>query len=1013
MASKVKYTNNATIVGEDFLFSTATSGGTVSKLTSGDNVGIQFASGGFRATASGTKLTLTGTGLDGKAFKVILAAGATTGVATTLAFTDGSLGLSYSKVGGYRIADVAVTRTPVQLSSLATRVDTANKYADIVADGSGPTAVARSFTLTANADRFTGDNKDDAISGSAADLQATDTLNGGAGNDAMVLTGATALTDAQFAGVRSVEILSAQGNVTLGSLAAASGLNRLNLSGTAEQVVDLSGSDATMTVIGSTLSKSDTVKIDLAKAGQKSADLGGGADQVSVSGVTGQVRLSFTSANVGNGSGLDAAALGAGLAVRMQVEGAADALPVGGVVHRFDDEGIVFKGASFDVRDFVTGAARGVFTTVQLGTAAIDNLVAEADGAYLNGGGGNDVITGLGGDDALVGGAGDDLLVGGGGKDLFIGGAGADTLRETNADSTIDGGDGTDTLVVSGNLAPVSDAVFEGIEVIQVETAEPVTLDLSRQLGEAFNITLGQGAGDVSLADGNDKVTGGAGNDTLRGGAGNDTLDGGAGDDVFVAVTSGDVITGGDGFDTLTVVSSFAPAALNGIERVIVDESATGPLLIDLSKQTAGAGIEAALGVGGGTLIGSSGSDVLQGAAGADSITAGAGDVVDAGAGNDVINYVEGTANTAAVSFDGGEGTDRLVVRNSLTAAFAGLVGIERIELVNASTTVPLVFNAAALTDNVTLVTSTGLDNVSLGSGDDVVTYLANTGGVDTINGGDGNDTLKLLSTPTADGKLGGIAGFERIELIAGSKLDLTGYGNGAEVVVLSRAGSVIGSSSSDTIRGAAGGDILDGGAGGSDLLEGGAGNDLLVARTGNDTLTGGAGKDLFQIDYAAFGPAASGTDPTSPQRITISDLTSDDALRLININGQTIDLKTLLVGPSAPLGPLGDLLGSPTNPLPLLDYNTAYAAATLLLNAGQGTPTTVSGTAPKSFNSVYLFDQGAPSQASPVPTAGNGYLFIDIDPPVQGGMGLPTAATIDVVIQLVGFVPLVLQPPG
>ena len=1014
MASKVKYTNNTNVAGEDFLFSAATSGGSASKLVTGDNVGVQFASGGFRATASGSKLTLSGTGADGKAFKVTLSAGATSGVSTVLAFTDGSLGMTYSKAGGFRIADTLITKTPVALSSLATRIDPANKYADIVADGSGAAALARSFTLTANADRFTGDVKDDAISGSAADLQATDTLNGAGGNDTLVLTGSTAVVDSQLAGVRNVESMSVQGNATLASAAVAAGLNRLNLSGTGEQIIDLTGYDGALAVFGSVLAKTDTVRIDLSKAGAKQVDLGGGVDQVMVSGATGQVRLSFTSVNVGNGSGLDAVAQGGGLAVRMQAEGASDTLPATGAVHRFDDEGIEFKGASFDVRDFTTGAARGVFSTVQLGTSGIDNLTADADGAYLNGGGNNDVVTGLGGDDALVGGAGDDILVGGGGKDLFLGGSGNDTLRETNADSTIDGGEGTDTLRLTGSLAPQSDAVFEGIDIIQVDTTEAVIIDLSRQLGESFTVNLGSGAGDVSLADGNDKVVGGAGNDTIRGGAGKDTLDGGAGDDTFIAVTSDDVITGGDGFDTLTIVSSFAPAALNGIERVAVDASATGALLINLSSQPAGAGgagLEADLGVGGGTLIGSAGRDVLRGAMGADSITAGAGDVLEAGGGNDVITYLETSGATAPVAFDGGDGIDRLIVRSNLVAAFAGLSTIERIELVNTSTTTEQIFNASALTDALNVVTSSGLDNVTLGSGDDVVTFVGNSAAImDTVSGGDGMDTLRLLGSPAADGKLNGISGFERIELLAGNKLDLTGYGNGVFALVQTRGASVTGSSFSDTLQGGTGGDILDGGAGGDDLLIGGDGSDQLIARAGNDTLTGGAGRDLFQVDYTKIVSADPMALPPALQRITVTDLTIDDALRLVNVGGtNSLDLKTLLVGPSSPaLGPVP----SQTNPLPLAGYNTALATATLLLN-GMGATTTTVGSS--TFRSVYLFDQGQPTQSNPVPTAGNGYLFIDIDPASMAEvLPVPTGlSSFDLVIELVGYVPLLLQPPG
>ncbi|NYS25581.1 right-handed parallel beta-helix repeat-containing protein [Rhodobacteraceae bacterium 2376] len=55
---------------------------------------------------------------------------------------------------------------------------------------------------------------------------------------------------------------------------------------------------------------------------------------------------------------------------------------------------------------------------------------------------GNDVLVGNGGDDVLIGGEGDDILVGGDGDDLFISLAG---------DDTIDGGDGTDAVILRDN----------------------------------------------------------------------------------------------------------------------------------------------------------------------------------------------------------------------------------------------------------------------------------------------------------------------------------------------------------------------------------------------------------------------------------------------------------------------------------------------------------------------------------------------------------------------------------
>jgi Ca2+-binding RTX toxin-like protein len=72
-------------------------------------------------------------------------------------------------------------------------------------------------------------------------------------------------------------------------------------------------------------------------------------------------------------------------------------------------------------------------------------------GDNLVGGTGNDKLYGLNGDDVLSGGDGDDLLVGGAGSDQLNGGAGNDRLLPGIGQvDYVSGGDGIDTLVLSG-----------------------------------------------------------------------------------------------------------------------------------------------------------------------------------------------------------------------------------------------------------------------------------------------------------------------------------------------------------------------------------------------------------------------------------------------------------------------------------------------------------------------------------------------------------------------------------
>lgn len=181
----------------------------------------------------------------------------------------------------------------------------------------------------------------------------------------------------------------------------------------------------------------DAVNLNVSRDRPVSRDLGAGDDTVRVSADRiGQVRLTFTSDDVGNGNALDgnnAANEDGGLAVRLQLEDGSGNLT--GSASRFDDEGITFdstlRGLTFDVRDLPTGTARGdQFDVVRLGTQQGDNLgVSDARRAYyLNAGMGNDTVTGGDNNDFLVGGGGNDTLSGRNGNDTLLGGVGNDTF---------------------------------------------------------------------------------------------------------------------------------------------------------------------------------------------------------------------------------------------------------------------------------------------------------------------------------------------------------------------------------------------------------------------------------------------------------------------------------------------------------------------------------------------------------------------------------------------------------
>ncbi|MGJ3626854.1 hypothetical protein AB5I41_08125 [Sphingomonas sp. MMS24-JH45] len=148
-------------------------------------------------------------------------------------------------------------------------------------------------------------------------------------------------------------------------------------------------------------------------------NLGAGNDTVRFDrsdGGTGNIRVTFTSAEVGNGNPFDSGTMAnqdGGLAVRVQAEDADGNLT--GPVSRYDDEGITFiagtQGITFDVRDLVSGVQRGdAFTGVVLGTSGADEMTffppfRANESFYYNGGQGNDTIVAGQAADFLVGGA--------------------------------------------------------------------------------------------------------------------------------------------------------------------------------------------------------------------------------------------------------------------------------------------------------------------------------------------------------------------------------------------------------------------------------------------------------------------------------------------------------------------------------------------------------------------------------------------------------------------------------
>jgi hypothetical protein len=172
-----------------------------------------------------------------------------------------------------------------------------------------------------------------------------------------------------------------------------------------------------------------------------------------------------------------------------------------------------------------------------------DDLLVNSDGSSVNGGAGDDtiVVTGLG-SGALAGGAGNDTL---------------NLSQLSIADAAlVDLNFGSMTVIKSGSADQSQiQRDVSGFETVVGTAGDDVIVGSGV---DSTPVTLRGGAG-------GDRIIGGLGNDLIDGGAGDDQLSGGAGSDRFVLApgSGSDLITGFDFTSDSIVVSGFGLSSLD------------------------------------------------------------------------------------------------------------------------------------------------------------------------------------------------------------------------------------------------------------------------------------------------------------------------------------------------------------------------------------------------------------------------------------------------------------------
>jgi Ca2+-binding RTX toxin-like protein len=245
-------------------------------------------------------------------------------------------------------------------------------------------------------------------------------------------------------------------------------------------------------------------------------------------------------------------------------------------------DGILTINGTNDADDITVEQKKETDVTAQGDVLFVNHLIINRDGVFqadysyaeikkvvVNLKGGNDEfivgrkdlpfdINGGEGDDTLSGGLASDTLRGGAGRNILTGGKGNDHLISSSGGDILSGGLGNDTADFSAFTTPLHITLDDIANDAETGRAGNVHTDIETVIGgggaDIIDASADQQVAGVSLVGGggNDTLIGSGFTDTLHGGPGNDSLRGGDGNDYLNGDGGRDKLFGENGNDTLT-----------------------------------------------------------------------------------------------------------------------------------------------------------------------------------------------------------------------------------------------------------------------------------------------------------------------------------------------------------------------------------------------------------------------------------------------------------------------------